>query len=207
MKAYLLFLTIVLYNPLFAIQENTGKKESVHGNYPVKAKMVQFGKFVGNVALATGISYCTTLANTFFHELGHAMVRKAFTGEPIIIYLGTTAADSIKPGIHLSGFNPLIGVSHFNPYLKTTPGQEILICLAGPIMGIVTAYLCNKILNNQKLLPPLTTQLCKDLNYTNYIDNLAQLIPYRDRTDGGAITKYLNILDFEYNGELTNPTA
>jgi len=93
---------------------------------PVRVSLLFFlaAYFLGRNSLARGVGFFTAWVVAMFvgvllHELGHAITAKAF-GQ--------------QPSIRLYGFG---GVTSYTPRGAVSPGQRMLISLAGPGVGIV----------------------------------------------------------------------
>ena len=163
---FVIFLAFSLNKPICAMQGNPDKKEVPSKTSSIKSQGMRFARFTGEVALAAGISYGIIFTTTLFHELGHALALHCVNRQhPIIIFLGGLSLPKgpVKSGIYIRGFLPIGGTLR-DPSVKFTTRQQVLIALAGPALGVLTAVLYDKILKNQKWLPVLTTQLCRDFN-------------------------------------------
>lgn len=205
-----LFLGTFTYSPSFAMQSDDSAQKALNSQtFNIKRQGIRLAKFTGQVALAAGIGYGMMVLQTLFHELGHALVARCLNGDPISIYIGEAPMlwwfAPLEPGIHFNGSWLKFMVEGGSVRSSMTPGKEALTALAGPAFGILTAIMCDKILKNQKWLPTLTTQLCRDVNILSGISDIYQLIPAQARKDGGIIAQKLNIIDFKRDGEVKSP--
>lgn len=174
-------------------------KAEIAGNSPLN--------IIGQIGAGLAISYAGEFANTFFHELGHALTAKLLLDAPIAIALGTTKVEPTD-GIHFYGFNSRVGRTDYPAILfpnRATERKLAAVCFAGPLVGLAQAIACDSILKQQQILPPLTTAICQISNNINFCRNIAQLIPTHIARDGAQAAHYLRLLKLQQNGTLLYP--
>jgi len=141
---------------------------------------------IRDLAICYGINVCAAIG----HEFGHAITAKLLFDSPICITLGTLDGKYIlKTGIFsvTSTFFPLLPA--FADVSMPKNGLEpALVCLAGPIAGIVTGLIAAKIAS--KFLGSEN----KGIKYGKIVSagQLINLLPTLDESDGAKIVKALS---------------
>lgn len=169
-------------------------------DYTQQKEVEKYSKLniIGQIGAGLTLSYLNAFANTFFHEMGHACTAKLLFNSPICVALG--AYKIPDPGIHLNGFHPLGGASLLIPTESMSNIKLASVYLAGPLIGITYAVMLNYFFNKQKVLPPLTTRICKWFNNIALCSNISQLSPFHLAYDGGKVANQFKLLKFDKNG-------
>ncbi len=117
-----------------------------------------------NILKNFAYNYTTRLNATFFHELGHALASKIFTGNPIDIHIGSASKQSALIKTKQFSFNPLLPMrGQAQVILPKQKAQRVITLLAGGLTGCLghflyktIAYLYQKKVSGKASVHPLS---------------------------------------------------